>query len=161
MTPVPAPLTRRRCLQLAGGALVAGAWATGAQAATLPLSVSLRDELAAALAQGQPLLAMVSLEGCPFCKVARQHYLAPLREQQGVPVVQVDMRNAQSLIDFQGRRLSHDAQVRAWGVRLTPTVLFFGRQGREVAERLVGGYLPDFYGAYLDERLAQARASLR
>lgn len=158
---MPAPLTRRRCLQLAGGALVAGGWGTGVQAATLPLSVSLRDELAAALAQGQPLLVMVSLEGCPFCKVARQHYLAPLREQQGVPVVQVDMRNAQSLIDFQGRRLSHDAQTRVWNVRLAPTVLFFGRQGREVAERLVGGYLPDFYGAYLDERLTQARASLR
>ena len=156
-----APLTRRRCLQLAGSALMAGAGSAGAQAATLPLSVSLREELAAALAQGQPLVVMVSLDGCPFCKVARQNYLSPMREQQGLPVVQVDMRSAQSLIDFQGRRLSHDAQVRAWGVRLAPTVLFFGRQGREVAERLVGGYLPDFYGAYLDERLAQARASLR
>jgi hypothetical protein len=31
----------------------------------------------------------------------------------------------------------------------------------EVVERLVGGYIPDFYGAYLDERLQAARAAIR
>lgn len=40
-------------------------------------------------------------------------------------------------------------------------MLFFGRGGVEVAERLTGGYIPDFYGAYLDERLAQARKALK
>jgi hypothetical protein len=29
-----------------------------------------------------------------------------------------------------------------------------------VAERLVGGYIPDFYGAYLDDRLRTARAAV-
>jgi hypothetical protein len=41
---------------------------------------------------------------------------------------------------------------------LTPTVLFLGRQ--ELAERLVGVAVPDFDGAYLDERLATARQAL-
>lgn len=130
-------------------------------AATLPLAVSLQDELALALKKGQPLVVMVSLEGCPFCKVARENYLGPLREQQGLPAVQVDMRTNRTLRDFQGKVLSHDALSRLWGIRVAPTVLFFGRGGVEVAERLVGGYIPDFYGAYLDERLLQARATLR
>jgi hypothetical protein len=43
---------------------------------------------------------------------------------------------------------------------LAPTVLFFGSQGREVAARLKGAYLPDFYGAYLDEQLAIARQAV-
>jgi hypothetical protein len=40
-------------------------------------------------------------------------------------------------------------------------VLFFGRGGAEIAERMIGGYIPDFYGSYLDDRLRIARAVLR
>jgi hypothetical protein len=38
--------------------------------------------------------------------------------------------------------------------------LFFGRGGVELVERMTGGYIADFYGAYLDDRLRQARALL-
>lgn len=150
----------RRELLLAGGALCASGAAFAAPA-SLPLSVSLPDELAQALKKGQPLVVMVSLEGCPFCKVARENYLGPLRQQQGLPVVQVDMRSKRVLKNFQDANLTHDEMSRLWRIRIAPTVLFFGRDGAEVAERLVGGYIPDFYGAYLDDRLQQARASLR
>jgi len=150
----------RRELLLAGGALCASGLAWAAPA-TLPLAVSLQDELAQALKKGQPLVVMVSLEGCPFCKVARENYLGPLREQQGLPVVQVDMRTSRPLKNFRGAGLTHDEMSRQWRIRIAPTVLFFGRDGVEVAERLVGGYIPDFYGAYLDDRLQQARATLR
>ena len=133
------------------------AWAS---APVLPMGDDLPQTLAQALARRQPLVVMVSLEGCPFCKVVRENYLLPL-QRQGLPVVQVDQRSRRSLIGLNGERLSHDEQVRQWQVRVAPTVLFFGRDGREVAERLVGASIPDFYGAYLDERLQQARASLR
>ena len=129
--------------------------------ATLPLAESLQDELALALKKRQPLVVMVSVGGCPFCKVARENYLGPLHEQQGLPVVQIDMRSQRLVRDFKGASVNHDAMSRSWGIRVAPTVLFFGRDGREVAERLVGGYIPDFYGAYLDERLLQARAALK
>ncbi len=132
-----------------------------AHAAELPAAHNLQEELAAALARRQPLVVMVSLEGCPFCKVARNNYLAPMHQQDGLHVAQVDMRGRARVLDFQGRALTHDDLVRQWKIRIAPTVLFFGRGGAEVAERLVGGYIPDFYGAYLDQRLDQARASLR
>lgn len=128
---------------------------------TLPTAESLPDELAQALKKGSPLLVMVSLDGCPFCKVARQNYLGPMREQEGLPVVQVDMRSNRMIRDFKGAMLTQDALIRSWGIKVAPTVLFFGRAGAEIAERLVGGYIPDFYGAYLDERLRLARAALR
>ena len=131
------------------------------QAATLPQASDLQRELATALAKRQPLVVMVSLEGCPFCKVARNNYLSPLHEQEGLPVVQVDMGSRDRLFDFQGHTLQHGDLARQWRIRIAPTVLFFGRGGAEVAERLVGSYIPDFYGAYLDQRLEQARATLR
>ena len=132
-----------------------------AHAAELPQAHHLKDELAAALAKREPLVVMVSLEGCPFCKVARNNYLAPMHEQEGLHVAQVDMGSRDRLLDFRGNPITHGEQAKAWKIRIAPTVLFFGRGGVEVAERLVGGYIPDFYGAYLDQRLAQARASLR
>lgn len=150
----------RRDLLLAGvGLTLAGAQTVSA--ATLPPAVSLKDELAHAIGIGHPLVVMVSLDGCPFCKVARDNYLVPLSREEGVPVAQVDMRSRSTLKDFQGKTVTHDDMVRRWKIRIVPTVLFFGRNGTEVAERLVGGYIPDFYGAYLDERIKQARASLK
>jgi thioredoxin-related protein len=123
---------------------------------TLPSTESLAASLDAAMRAKQPLVVMVSLQGCPFCKVVRENYLHPLLVS-GLYVVQVDMRDNRGLLDFDGTALTQDAWVRKQGVKLAPTVLFFGAQGREVATRLKGAYLPDFYGAYLDEQLAVAR----
>ena len=149
--------TRRRALL----ALAAGGAADGVRAAapSLPPSQSLQGELARALAARQPLVVMVSLHGCPWCKLVREHYLAPMHAREGLPVVQVDMGGAHATRTVAGERTTHGALVRAWGVKLAPTVLFLGPEGREVAERLVGGS-PDFYGAYLDQRLARARRSV-
>lgn len=134
------------------------AWSAGV---TLPAPQSLADELLLANKAGQPLVVMVSLEGCPFCRVARDSYLGPMRQQEKVPVVQIDMRTATPVRDFNQVAVTHDAMARAWAIKVAPTVLFFGPGEREVAERLVGGYIADFYGAYLDERMKTARAAIR
>lgn len=138
------------------------AWRAHAQTppAVLPAARSLPEELSAALRHGQPLVVMVSLEGCIFCKIARQSHLAPMY-RQGQPIVQVDMRNAQVVIDFEGRQTTHDELTRRWKVSITPTLLFFGPNGREVAERMEGAYQPDFYGPYLEDRLSRSRMALK
>jgi hypothetical protein len=128
--------------------------------AMLPTPESLAESLASALRAGQPLVVMVSLEGCPFCKVARNSYLAPLY-RQGLPIVQIDMRTNAAVQDFQAVPTTHDALVRKWNIKVAPTVLFFGPDGKEVAERLRGASIPDYYGAYLDQRLVTARAALQ
>jgi thioredoxin-related protein len=128
--------------------------------AVLPPSRSLARELADAIKAGKPLVVMVSLEGCPFCKTVRQSYLAPMVRDEGLVAVQVDMQSRQAARDFKDAATTHDALIRGWGIKLAPTVLFFGKGGVEVAERLAGASVPDFYGAYLDERLATARQRL-
>jgi len=154
-------LSRRQALHaLSAGALSSlgtGAWAT--TPITLPTTDSLAASLEQALQVKQPLVVMVSLHGCPFCKVVRENYLHPLRTS-GLQVVQIDMRNSRALVDFDGGSLTQDAWVKKQGIKLAPTVLFYGAQGREVAARLKGAYLPDFYGAYLDEQLAVARKAV-
>lgn len=107
------------------------------------------------------MLVLVSLDDCPYCKLVRKNYLSPLREQQGLPVVQVDMRSSTAILDFKGQTITHDALVRRWNIRSAPVVLFFGRGGAEVAPRLEGVSSPDYYGAFLDQRLEQARAAIK
>ena len=125
----------------------------------LPVALSLKDELAAALRLAQPLVVMVSLEGCPFCRVVREHHLLPLRHE-GQPIVQVDMRSDARVLDFVGQLRTHDELVRAWKVVSAPTLLFFGKSAREVAPRLQGSSIPDFYGAYLEQRIHVARLDI-
>jgi thioredoxin-related protein len=125
------------------------------------MAVSLQDELARALQKQMPLVVMISLAGCPFCKVIRENYLGPMHSQQGLSVVQVDMHSKRELKNFSGTSLSHENMRRTWGIRIAPTLLFFGRNGTEVAPRLVGASIPDFYGAYLDERLQQAQEAIK
>ena len=64
----------------------------------------------------------------------------------------------QPIRDFAGQ--AGAALAARWQARFTPTVLFLDAQGRELAGRLVGVAVPDFYGAYLDQALAEARHQL-
>ncbi len=151
-------LRRRRLLAATVCAVLVGR--VRAAPPLLPTAVSLSDELHQAVATGSPLLVMVSLEGCPFCRIARENYLSPMHDRQGLPVVQVDMRSKKLIKNFQGIIQTHDEWIRSMNVKVAPTILFFGRGGVEVVERMSGGYIPDFYGAYLDERLRQAKLLL-
>jgi thioredoxin-related protein len=152
-------LRRRDWLVWLGVSLaVTPSWAQSGRA-TLPTAQSLPEELARALKNKQPLIVMVSLDGCVFCRQARQSHLSPMA-LAGTVIVQVDMRNNQPVLDFAGKLTTHDELTRRWKVSITPTLLFFGPGGKEVAERMEGAYLPDFYGPYLEERLAQGRKVL-
>lgn len=143
---------------LSGGALSClGVRQVGAApSAGLPAALSLKAELELALRLASPLVVMVSLEGCVFCRIVRdQHLVSLLRE--GQPIVQVDMRSPARVLDFEGRATTHDELVKAWKVVAAPTLLFFGKGAREVAERLQGSSIPEFYGAYLEQRMQAAR----
>ena len=126
----------------------------------IPAAKSLKDEITAAINMRSPLVVFVSLDNCPFCKIAKNNYLLPLMNEQAVPMVQVNFRHASPVVDWQGKTMSQDQLIRAWGIKVAPTVLFLGKDGKEVAPRLVGGATSDFYGAYLDERLRVARANI-
>ncbi len=133
--------------------------AARASAKTLPMSRSMQAELAQALAKKQPLVVLVNLLGCPWCKLVREHYLAPMHAEEGLPVVQVDWGSKHATQTVAGEPSTHGDLVRAWKIKLAPTVLFLGPGGSEVAERLEGGS-PDFYSGYLDQRLEQARRAI-
>lgn len=152
-------MPRRDFLAWAGLTMGIGPALAQRPAASLPAAQSLPEEWARALQNHQPLVVMVSQDGCVFCRQARQSHLSPMHKAGSV-IVQVDMRSAQAVLDFAGKLTTHDQLTRVWKVSITPTLLFFGPGGKEVAERMVGAYLPDFYGPYLEQRIAQGRLSI-
>lgn len=133
-----------------------------AQAAqALPSPASLRGAAQAAAARGEPLVVMTTLSGCPYCDLVRNHHLLPMRREGKVQAVQIDIRDRSSnLQGFRGENTTPAEQARQWNARFAPTVLFLGPDGQELAERLVGVAVADFYGDYLDARLKEARSKL-
>lgn len=128
----------------------------------LPTPTSLRGAAQAAAARREPLVVMTTLTGCPYCAIVRNHYLLPMRREGRIHAVQLDvMDRTGNLQGFDGQLTTPADQARQWKARFTPTVLFFGPDGRELAERLVGIAVPDFYGEYLEARLAEARAKFK
>ncbi|MDM7944319.1 MAG: hypothetical protein QUV35_16990 [Hydrogenophaga sp.] len=133
-----------------------------AAAAVLPTPTSLRGAALAAAARGEPLVVMTTLKGCVYCELVRNNYLAPMRRDGELVAVQIDVLDRQSSLQgFAGDTTTPADQARAWKARFTPTVMFFGPDGKELAERLVGVAVPDFYGEYLQARLLEARGKLK
>ncbi|RZI70152.1 MAG: hypothetical protein EOP38_32180 [Rubrivivax sp.] len=127
----------------------------------LPTPTSLRGAAVAAAARGQPLVVMITLTGCPYCEIVRRQYLLPMRREGLVHAVQLDVMDRTGILQgFDGQMSTPAALASAWKARFTPTVLFFGPDGRELAERLVGVAVPEFYGEYLEARLNEARGKL-
>ncbi|AOW11817.1 hypothetical protein LPB72_08955 [Hydrogenophaga crassostreae] len=128
----------------------------------LPTPTSLRAAAQMAASKGEPLVVMTTLPGCPFCDLVRQHHLLPMLKAGEIVAVQLDTRDRRTLLQgFKGETSSPAEQVAAWKAKFAPTVLFFGSRGEELAERLQGVAVPDFYGEYLDARLTEARSKLR
>jgi len=155
---LPSLARGRREFLLTGSSLVVAPWAGGAVSA-LPRAHDLSAELTLALKRSQPLIVMVSLDGCVHCERVRRSQLLP-RLQEGQAIVQVDLRSSQSVKGWDGQLLTHGELAALWKISLAPTLLFFGPGGREVADRMEGAYQPDFYGAYFDQRLSRAQHKL-
>ena len=132
----------------------------GAHADTvLPTARDLRASVARAAARGEPLVLLFSLPDCPYCEAVRAStYRWLLRD--GRAVEQLEMRDDAALRDFAGDATNGAALARRLHVTLAPTVLFVGPGGRELAPRLVGAGVPDYYGGEVDDALRQARQAL-
>jgi thioredoxin-related protein len=125
----------------------------------LPTPDSLAAALESAMQRHRALVLMVSLPGCPWCKLVRQSYLTPLRAE-GQPVIELSNQDESRITDFDGAATTPARVVTRLRVQVTPTVLFVGREGKEVAQRLLGVSSVDFYGAYLQERVDAANRAV-
>ena len=138
--------------------------ATGLQLGAQPLGEFL------AANPGRLAVVLISTPGCPVCALVRERELGPLLRQQPalaerVGTFEIMMRDAAPFTPAIEQLVTRDFGVlsdinspaelsRAMDLSFAPVVLFIGG-GRELSEPLIG-YSADFYGAYLDQRIAES-----
>lgn len=160
--PSAAPVATR-----AAGDSVPRAAAAGALPAhaTLERPISHEALLRASAHEGSVVVVLFSLEGCAYCEALRRDQLVHLAREareRHLRVVEYPIDDARSFepAAADGSPASPAALARSLQVRVAPSVVFLGADGSEIAERLVGYASPDFYGAFLDRRIDEARARL-
>ena len=149
---------------LLGATLQLSAGSTAAQQrhTTLPVLTNLAADAARAHQERLPILVLVSIEHCPYCEQIRRSHLIPLSRQtnSGVLIREADLRSHHSIREAPDKTVTQAQWVQRYSVRVAPTVLLIGPSGELLAEPLVGASIPDFYGAYLTERIETAKRKL-
>ncbi len=155
----------RRKWATAGLVAAMVATAAGTFAAGIPLA---RD-LALAGYQAEhaciPLLLEFAADDCDYCALLEEEVLNPtlldLDYEQRVLMRKLVLDRDIRLRDFAGKPVYASDLANRYRVFVTPTLLFVDRQGRELAERMVGVTTLEFYGGYLDQALDAAQEKLR
>ncbi len=161
-------MRRRAVRRLLAGLLVASMPVLvlaqpSAKETTLPKAANLQLDSGNARADGLPILVLFSLPGCPYCESLRRSFLTPLittSPRQAI-VRQIDLNAATLLRGFDDASTTHGEFAKQHGIKFAPVVMLFTADGKPSGEPLVGAMLPDFYGAYLDEAISNARAATR
>ncbi len=148
-------------------ALTLGAsfFAIPVSASELPLATDLRAEAELAERKGIPLIVLYSRRDCKYCETVRRDYLLPLTHQpryrDRVIVRQINQDSDVALIDFQGEKSTQARLAGSEKIKLVPVVAFYGKNGRRLADPIVGAKLADFYQSYLDDAIEHSSAMLK
>jgi thioredoxin-related protein len=115
-------------------------------------------------ASGLPMLLLVSQKHCPFCVLIKQDILAPMilagdyRDELLIRELFIDLHT--SVVDFNGTTRDSAEFAHAYGVNLTPTLLFLGPDGKELTKRIIGINTPEMFFFYVDAAIQEAIETL-
>lgn len=154
----------RHLAGLLGGLILACAPAAALDPSGVPQARDLRAEAAAAAKTGMPLVVIYSSDDCKFCKAVKRDYLEPMsrhpRHRDRLVIREIRQDSEQALIAFGGEKTTHARFAADEKIKLVPVVAFYGPDGRQLADPIVGTRLPDFYQSYLDDGIDNARKKL-
>ena len=130
--------------------------------------VPLIDDLTAlgrtALRRGLPIVLLVSRSDCSYCMVLKDEVLNPMmksREYDDQALIgELMLDAAQPLRWFDGQYEIRDEIASRIETDLTPTLLFLGPDGTELAPRIRGINTPELFGFHVDRAIGSARARL-
>ena len=139
---------------LALGLVTAFALVTPSRAAdSLVLATDLARDVKEARANGRALIVFYTSPGCPWCERARREYLLPMQRNPELAarmiVREVDLASGAKLVEPNGATTTHREFGRLNRIRMTPTTVFIGADGKSFGKPIVG-YSADYYGAYIE-----------
>jgi thioredoxin-related protein len=111
------------------------------------------------------ILLLISQTNCPYCAVIKKEVLLPMNssgeydDRLLIRELFIDLEN--SVLSFQGKMQKSRDFAYGYGVTLTPTLLFLGPDGEELASRRVGVGNMEYYHYLLDRGIEEALLKLR
>lgn len=123
--------------------------------------VNFQKEGAAAARCGLPILIMFSSAECPYCVRVEEDFLEPMlisgdyEERVIIRKVRLD-RPTRAITDFDGSAATVGDLTERYDIMVMPTLIYVDGSGKELAQRQVGMTTPDYFGGYIDQRIADA-----
>jgi len=145
-------------------ALMLAGSAVGNDVVAMQQVTDLREEAGLSRMHKLVIVLEFSSEDCAYCRKLEALFLLPMQRNTDyddkVLLRSISLDEFNSVIDFDGRSIATSEFATRYGVSLTPTLLFLDADGKEISERLVGIWSEDFYGAFIDNRIDEARQRL-
>lgn len=131
----------------------------------LPAAIDLARDSTIARSTRRPILLFFDRDDCPYCERALREHLVPMSREapwrDDAMFRQIEVDRARLIIDFDGGSNTHIGLAKRYKTTLTPTIIVVDPSGTPIGEPIVGLLTADFYGAYIEQALATALASLR
>jgi thioredoxin-related protein len=113
----------------------------------------------------RPILLLVSRRGCPYCTQVKQEILEPMiisgNYTNKVIFREIVLDSNTSLLDFSKSQIKISNLKAKYQIALTPTLLFLGPNGDELAERIVGINTIELFSYYVDQAIDKAAVKLQ
>ncbi len=107
------------------------------------------------------MVLFVTASYCEYCELLREEVFQFLADDPRFLLRELVLdADQQPITGFDGQPTNHATYGKQQNIQLTPTVLFLGPDGEEIAERMIGVLTLDFYTYYLDEQVKSARDQL-
>jgi thioredoxin-related protein len=122
----------------------------------LPLIVDMQKTAKVAKEHKVPIVLFVTASWCHYCHKLKENIIEPLIETTNIEdyaefrEVILDKKNWH-LKDFDGNLTDMETFAAHLNAGFTPTTLFLSPDGNEIAERIVGLTLEEYYPHYLEE----------
>ncbi len=119
----------------------------------------LTQQLSDARSGAAVVAGLYSSERCPWCVALKNEQLIPRIRATQNPKFRVVEFDADSHLRFALPDLSKKTAkqwARGLGFRVMPTLVMLNEHGAPLGEPLIGYSSPDFYAAYLEERIKAA-----
>lgn len=112
-----------------------------------------------------PIVLMFAMEDCGYCHVIEEEFLKPMLRNDAyddkVLIRRLMVDEGGTITHFDGSETTPDALALQYGAQMTPTLVFLGPDGRELAPRIVGVRTVDFYGWDLDKGIDTSLSKIR
>lgn len=105
----------------------------------------------------RPILLLVSKTGCPYCITIKNEVLNPMHistEYRNKIIIRELILNPANVIrDFDGTATKVSDIADKYMVKVTPTLLFLGPNGEELAKKIIGINTVELFSYYVDQAI--------